>query len=275
MRFRSANVLGAVLLTAASLVAAGALMAMTPDGSRPPSALWWVVHDLCVTDQRLIGIPAPCMDVNLRQGWAVVKDTRAPTHLLLVPTRRISGIESPGLLAPNAPNYWQFAWNARRFLAHLAGRPVPRQDIALVINSIPGRTQNQLHIHVDCVQPDIAKALHDHLGDIDDTWRPLPVSLAGHHVLVRRLDGAQFGERDPFKLLAAGVPGARSGMGEEALGAVGAVFPSGRPGFILITHPFPPDAADLGAGEEILDHRCGILSAAIDMTSSRSIAPAS
>jgi CDP-diacylglycerol pyrophosphatase len=262
MRFRGGQGLSIVFLVTVALVAAGALMAMAPDKSRPPNALWWVVRDLCVTDQRLLGIPAPCMDVNLRQGWALVKDTRAPTHLLLVPTRRISGIESPALLAPDAPNYWQFAWSARPFLGRLAGRPVPRQDIALVINSIPGRTQNQLHIHMDCVQPGIAKTLNDHLGQIDQTWRPLPVRLGGHDVLVRRLDGAQFGEHDPFKLLAAGVPGARSSMGQEALGAVGAVFPPGRPGFILITHPFPPEAEDLGAGEEILDHRCEVLSAA-------------
>lgn len=262
MRFRGGQGLSIAFLVTVALVAAGALMAMAPDKSRPPNALWWVVHNLCVTDQRLLGVPAPCLDVNLSQGWALVKDTRAPTHLLLVPTRRISGIESPALLAPDAPNYWQFAWNARSFLERLAGRPVPRQDMALVINSIPGRSQNQLHIHLDCVQPEIAKTLSDHLGEIDETWRPLSVLLAGHHVLVRRLDGAQFGARDPFKLMAAGVPGARSRMGQEALAAVGAVLPLDRPGFILITHPFPPDAADLGAGEEILDHRCEVLSAA-------------
>lgn len=259
MRLRSRPALAWVVLTTAAVLAAGALMAMTPDKSRPPNALWWVVHDLCVTDQRILSFPAPCMAVNLRQGWALVKDTRAPTHLLLVPTRRISGIESPGLLAADAPNYWQFAWGARGSLARLAGRPVPREDIALVINSVWGRTQNQLHIHLDCVQPAVARTLQDHLADIDDHWRPLPVLLAGHHVLVRRLDGAQFGERNPFKLLAAGVAGARSAMGQEALGAVGAVFAPGRPGFILITHPFPPDAADLGAGEEILDHGCRVL----------------
>jgi CDP-diacylglycerol pyrophosphatase len=247
-------------ILAAALVAAGFLMAMTPETARPAGALWWVVRDLCVTDQRLLRVPAPCMYVNLRQGWAVVKDTRAPTHLLLVPTRRISGIESPGLLAPNAPNYWQFAWSARRFLYRLAGRPVPRQDIALMINSVRGRTQNQLHIHMDCVAPGIAEPLRDHISDIGEDWQPLPVPLGGHKVLVRRLLGETFGDRNPFKLLADGVPGARDDMGEEALGAVGAVFEDGRPGFILITHPLPRSAEDSAAREELLDHRCAILS---------------
>jgi len=259
MRFSFAHGLGLGLLTA-GLCAAGVLMAMTPETARPASELGWVVRDLCVTDQRLLGVPAPCMFVNLRQGWAVVKDTRAPTHLLLVPTRRIAGIESPSLLAPDAPNYWQFAWSARRFLVRLAGRPVPRQDIALLINSVTGRTQNQLHIHIDCVAPSIAQPLRDHLSAIGEAWEPLPVPLGGKTVLVRRLDGEAFGDHNPFKLLAEGVPGARGQMGEEALGAVGAVFADGRPGFILIAHPLPRSAEDSGAREELLDHSCAILS---------------
>jgi CDP-diacylglycerol pyrophosphatase len=258
MRFRFVHGLGLGLL-AAALSGAGVLMAMTPETARPASELWWVVHDLCVTDQRLLGVPAPCIHVNLPQGWAVVKDTRAPTHLLIVPTRRISGIESPGLLAPDAPNYWQFAWSARRFHARLAGRPVPRQDIALMINSVTGRTQNQLHIHMDCVAPGIAKSLRDHMDEIGDAWRPFTVPLAGHQVLVRRLDGEEFGDQNPFKLLAQGVRRARAHMGDQALGAVGAIFGDGRPGFILIAHAFPLNGED--GREQILDHRCAILSA--------------
>jgi CDP-diacylglycerol pyrophosphatase len=258
MRFRSAHGLG-LGLVAATLFAAGLLMAMTPETARPASELWWVVHDVCVTDQRLFRVPAPCVYVNLRQGWAVVKDTRARTHLLLVPTRRISGIESASLLTPNAPNYWQYAWSARRFLGRLAGRPVPREDIALLINAVAGRTQNQLHIHLDCVAPDIARSLRDHMGEIGEAWRTLPVSLGGHPVLVRRLYGEDFGDQDPFKLLAEGVPDARAHMGDQVLGAVGAVFADGRPGFVLIAHAFPPPAVD--PREQILDHACKILSA--------------
>ncbi len=232
---------------------------MTPDRSRPPSALWWVVRGLCVPDQRLFHAPAPCAKVDLKQGWAVVKDTRPGTHLLLVPIHRLGGIESPRLLQPGSPNYWQYAWNVRPLFNRLAGRPAPRDDIALAINSVTGRTQNQLHIHLSCLKPLIAAHLRRHLDDIDETWRPLNIPVPDHKMLARRLYGAQFGDRDPFKLLADGVPGARANMAAQSLAAVGAVFPDGRPGFILINHPANLALGDLGASEDILDYSCRIL----------------
>src|SRR5277367_1180427 len=72
-----------------------------------PHALWRVVHGLCVTDKRLSGSPAPCMAVNLAKGWAVVSDPQHATQVLLVPTSRISGIESERLQSAEGPNYWQ------------------------------------------------------------------------------------------------------------------------------------------------------------------------
>jgi CDP-diacylglycerol diphosphatase len=193
-------ILGLALMTAG---AASGIRALEVRAARPielthPHALWRVVHDLCVPDRRLLSLSAPCMKVSLAQGWAVVKDVRNPTHLLLVPTRRIIGIESPFLTTPDAPNYWAFAWNARPLFERLLGRPAPREDIGLVVNSRFGRTQDQLHIHMDL----------------------------------------------------------------QTLVAVGATGPDGRPGFILLTGAAHPATGDAGVGEEILDHGCGILSAA-------------
>ena len=128
-----------------------------------------------------------------------------------------------------------------------------------MINSITGRTQDQLHIHIDCLRPDIAQALREHANKIGAVWRPLGVPVVGHDVLVRRLDGPDFGDNDPFKLLARGVPGARADMGDETLAAVGAVFADGRKGFVLISHRANPAIGDLGSGEEILDHTCKVL----------------
>ena len=75
-----------------------------------PDALWKVVHDRCVPDQERNGDPAPCALVDLREGdakgYVVLRDLVGATQYLLIPTARVSGIESALLLAPEAPNYF-------------------------------------------------------------------------------------------------------------------------------------------------------------------------
>jgi CDP-diacylglycerol pyrophosphatase len=234
-----------------------AWMATASAASRS-DALWHVVHDLCVTDMKTARQPAPCLAVDLAQGYAVLKDMRGATQVLLVPTDRVTGIESPRLLAPGSPNYWRAAWSARSFFEARAGRSVPREDIGLAVNSVTGRSQNQLHIHVDCVCPDVILALRLNQRRIGARWSTLKVELAGNRYRVRRLEGADLGARDPFKLLAAD-PAARADMGAETLAVIGAVFPGGRPGFILLSDHADLAAGNNGASENLLDHDCAVL----------------
>ena len=121
--------------------------------------MWHVVHDLCVVDQLNNGRPAPCEYVNLadgeRDGYAILKDLLGTTQYLLIATRPISGIESPDLLAPDAPNYWRAAWQARSYVSRRAKIELPREAVGMAINSAFARTQDQLHIHIDCVRPDV------------------------------------------------------------------------------------------------------------------------
>jgi CDP-diacylglycerol pyrophosphatase len=225
-----------------------------------PNALWHVVHDLCVTDMKVSHLPAPCLEVNLRGGFAALKDLKGKTQILLIPTSRLTGIESPELQAPPTPNYWQAAWDARRFFEKRAGEAVPRDDIGLAINSIYGRSQNQLHIHIDCIRSDVKATLQDHQDEIGPHWRPLDVSLAGERYRAMRVDGADLGDHDPFKLLASGkAPGAD--MASQTLAVLGWDF-RGRPGFILLAATGGTLANAQGASEDLLDHNCQVLNEA-------------
>jgi CDP-diacylglycerol pyrophosphatase len=224
-----------------------------------PNALWHIVHDLCVPDFKATGAPAPCTAVDLNQGYAVLNDIRGATQLLILPTDRISGIESGELLSPGSHNYWQAAWQARRYFEKRVGRAVPREDIGLAINSIYARSQNQLHIHLDCVRPDVLRVLQANEGKIGAHWSRLNVALAGHRYRVRRLEGAELGSRDPFKMLAGSDRQARADMGREALVVVGAVFAGGRPGFVVLADSADLATLDAAAGEDLLDHRCTVL----------------
>jgi CDP-diacylglycerol pyrophosphatase len=238
-----------------------AWIASSPVRAADPNALWRIVHDLCVTDMKLRGHPAPCAAVNLSRRYAVLKDIRGATQLLLIPTDRVAGIESPALLAAGAPNYWQAAWAARPIFEKRAGGPVPRADIGLAINSIYGRSQNQLHIHIDCVRADVQGALRENAHRIGRHWSDLAVDLAGRRYSAMRLDGADLGERNPFKLLAEGEPAARADMGLETLVVIATGSDGKEPGFVLLSHRADLARGDRAAGEDLLDHGCAVLAA--------------
>jgi CDP-diacylglycerol pyrophosphatase len=252
--FAAALGLGALGFGVLSLGAWGLAWAAAPPPKAPSSALWRVVHDLCLGDKTLIGRSAPCLAIDRKKGVAVVPDPRRPTQVLLVPTRRIAGIESPALLSEKAVNYWQAAWDARRYFERRVGRPVPRDRIGMAINAILSRSQDQLHIHVDCVRPEVRQALKAREDEIGPTWSPLGIPLVGRHYQVRRLDGSELGSRNPFQLLARDLPGAGAAMGRQSLAVIGAEFADGSPGFILLG-----DGSDGAFAESLLDHRCAVL----------------
>jgi CDP-diacylglycerol pyrophosphatase len=215
-----------------------------------------IVHDQCVPDQKQSGDPAPCAAVDLsggeQKGSAVLKDLVGATQFLLIPTARLTGIESPELLAPDAPNYFADAWRARTFVDDRAGRTIPREWLSLAINSQLARSQNQLHIHIDCVRSDVHDALREHGGDVGATWAPFPVPLAGHRyhaIAISDLDAV-----NPFRLLADRVAEARSDMGDRTLVVVGTVGAKGQPGFVVLADRADPAAGDLAEGEQLQDH---------------------
>lgn len=233
------------------LFAAMAVSARAAD----PSALWHIVHGRCVPDQLTHHDPAPCTQVNLAGGYAVLKDLVGKTQFLLIPTTRVSGIEDKAILAPNAPNYFAEAWHARHDVDQRAGREMPRDDIALAINSVYGRTQNQLHIHVDCIRPDVRSALQQHEAAIGPKWAAFPVPLAGDRYRAIRITGAELGATNPFQLLASIVP--QPQMRSHTLVVVGATF-AGKPGFILLDDRADLAAGNTGSGELLQDHSCAL-----------------
>jgi CDP-diacylglycerol pyrophosphatase len=160
------------------------------------------------------------------------------------------------------PNYFADAWHARRFVDEQAHKALPRDDISLAINSVYGRSQNQLHIHIDCVRADVRDALRQREHDIRDEWSALDVKLGGHTYLARRLVTSDLTSVNPFQLLADGVPRAAHDMGAEILVVVGAAFSDGQDGFYLLSDHADGAPGDRGNGEELQDHSCAVATTA-------------
>ena len=253
------------------IVAALASGILVPGSARAhdPDALWKIVHDRCVPDQLEHRSPAPCASVDLAggvaDGSAVLKDIEGASQYLLIPTARITGIESPAILAPDAPNFFARAWDATALVDARLHRLLPRRDLSLAINSQSGRSQEQLHIHVDCIGPEIRAALDRAAPAIGARWTLLPVRLALHRYRAIWIPGNGLGDVNPFRLLAASLADPAREMGRHTLVLVGEIR-GGQPGFVLLDGEAGPLGAMLspwirlgsGSGEELQDHACRI-----------------
>ncbi|HLW93448.1 MAG TPA: CDP-diacylglycerol diphosphatase [Roseiarcus sp.] len=241
-----------VLFTAAAVIGARAADRL---------ALWRIVHEKCAPDEKENASPAPCERVDLAggedNGVAILKDLVGVAQFLAIPTRRITGIEAPEILDPAAPNYWRAAWAAKPLLEARLGHELPRDAVGLAINSSIARSQDQLHIHIDCVAADTRAALAAHADEIGADWRGLSFKLTGRQYWARRLDSTDLADVAPFRLLADGVEGASTHMPLETLVVIGATFASG-PGFVLLSDRADLASGDLAHGEDLLDHSCAV-----------------
>jgi len=227
-----------------------------------PSALWKIVNGECVPHEEATHEPLPCAVVNLSggvdKGFALLKDIRGIAQYLLIPTAHVGGIEDPAILAPGAVNYWEPAWQGSTLVEQRLHTTLPRDAISLAINSAFGRTQNQFHIHINCVRPDVRDALHANLDKIGDSWGPFPVALAGHDYQAIRINQETLAGVDPFHVLADKVPEAQEEMGRHTLVVVGVTFPGGSPGFVLLDDHVNLLAGDRASGEQLQDHSCAV-----------------
>ena len=245
-------------VAAGVMVILGASFAVAP-ALADRNALWTIVSTSCVAPGG-DGAPAPMKGVEIEchadKGVAFLKDRNGVAQMLAIPTRKVTGMEDPAILSPEADGYFAQGWIARANLEAHLGKAVPREDVAITINSMVSRSQDQLHLHVDCLDPSVAAALKDYQASLDATWRPMTVALHGRKYWARRLDSADLSDASPFQLLARDMSGAKQELGLWTLAAVGATF-DGKPGFILLA-----DHAELTAGghaEDIQDHACAIV----------------
>lgn len=221
-----------------------------------PDALWDIVHGRCVPAAERGGGTGPCVQVDLDGRYAVLKDRVGIGQYLLIPTDRLAGIESPELIEPDIPNYWRAAWEARHFLIEAVHAPLAREEIGLAINSSSGRSQDQLHIHIDCMDPAVVASLKAWRAEIGPRWSDLPDPLMSHGYRALLLAEDDLRDTDPFKLLYEDVRRRGDAMADQTLLMTGVTLADGRPGLILLNDEVGWE--DSASAEDLLDHRCAL-----------------
>lgn len=220
-------------------------------------ALRQIVQNQCVVHWQQRHDPAPCERVflpdadSLDFGYAVLPDRKGAAHYLVIPTRTVAGIDGSDLLDPDLPNYFAEAWHARDVITKFVGHPVPRSAIGLAINNAHSRSQDQFHIHMECLRPDVYATLQRVAATAGEVWSPLMIDGSTYQAM--RVMGDGLDGSNLFELLAGLKPDVRHHMGDYTLVVAGMQFPSG-PGFIVLTGTGP-------TGELLLDASCVVAGA--------------
>ncbi|WP_144109031.1 CDP-diacylglycerol diphosphatase [Paraburkholderia sp. BCC1886] len=217
------------------------------------NALWKIVDLRCVPSQQATGTPGQCTVVNLERRYVILKDIVGRSQHLLIPTDRITGIESPLVLAPNAKDYWADAWTSRDYIEKAVKRTLPDDELGLEINSPFRRSQNQLHIHMDCMRRDISEALARHTKDTPDVWRW--DTLAGQRYRIMRVSSITQAN-DPFRVVARDNKDAAA-MALQTILVTGAGASADRDGWLIVNSSLDADNGS-GTAEGLLDHKCRI-----------------
>ena len=218
------------------------------------SALRQIVQEQCVVHWQEHHNPAPCERVfladpkNANSGYAVLAAPGGGAHYLLVPTRTMAGIESSELLDPDAPNHFAEAWHARGLINAFVGHDAPRTVIGLAVGIAQSRTQDQFHIHIECLQQDTFKALRASAENVSDVWSPITIAGSTYQALRITADGLD--ASNLFELLATLSPDARHHMGNYTLIVAGMQFKD-APGFVVLAGTGP-------SGEILLDSTCAV-----------------
>jgi CDP-diacylglycerol pyrophosphatase len=218
-------------------------------------ALWKMTDRLCLPMHRFTGLPFPCLEVDKERRFVVVSSPlREREDLLIVPTRKIEGIEDPILLKQETPNYWRLAWEERGRIKDAAGHAAGWGNLGMAVNSMDSRSQDQLHIHLGCVDPRLKQALArlelaSRGNGISAHWSSLNVPWAGGEFLARSLSKAEL-DKNIFKLISEEVPGAKDAMGSQTIAVLG-VLVAADESFVLLVN------SKGAAAELLLGEKCG------------------
>ena len=255
------------------LAVAGAGLALGASGATSASerGLLWRVVQTCLINHKLTGASFPCLDVQTPNGratgWATLRAPLEKTHIIVTPTIRTIGIEAGRLQVPDAPSYFHDAWGERHFVTEELRQQPGRTDLGMAVNSKMGRSQDQLHIHVNCLRDDVKRSLAHRDRDVRDPSAPsrawtrvtimphapryfaLDVSsedLSGINVFALVADGLKIDldDMDDMTIVVAGSDSIQDGSGHH------------KPGFTILARQRQQNAYDDAHGEALLDHDC-------------------
>lgn len=213
----------------------------------------FVVVQGCIAAETITGMPFPCAVLDRGTvtglGTAVLRQPLTATHAILVPLAAVRGIEAPLLQGEAGLAYWNAALKARAVVVAASGGVVAADAVGLAVNSAGGRSQDQLHIHLDCVQPSLWIALRDWLPPDGAGWRLVPTPIDDARYLARWISAQDMARFNPFAAVAA-IADWRTDLRNVSFAAIELSAAEGGGWVVLAQH------AGASSAEHVLDPFC-------------------
>ncbi len=230
--------------------------------------LLWRVVQTCLASHYVTGGAFPCLAVETADGadvgYAVLRAPLDGRHVILTPTVRTIGIEADRLRAVDAPDYFRDAWSIRHFVTDGLAHQPTREDLAMAVNSRIGRSQDQLHIHVDCIRPAVKQALQRQAPSLNpDSWTQVTVLPRAPRYWAMPVRSEDLAGVNVFNLVAKGLDVDPRRMDDMTVVVAGSDHLAGsdhardRPGFIVLARQRVANSQDEAHGEALLNHSCG------------------
>ena len=189
-----------------------------------------------------------CKEYDTVNRYVIIHDN-APTKAeayLLIPTVKITGIDDRRIFKAPYLNLWVNAWDMSARYPGWNGR-----RIGLAINSAHARTQDQLHVHISCINADVARVLDEKTQGSGQYTAPL--GPKGNLYTVTERNDLTDGE-SPFRIAQEIDRG--MAMGDKSVAVV-----KSKDGkwYLILTSVYRDGKG--GNAEELLDERCSNVTA--------------
>ena len=164
------------------------------------------VVQVCVTNYQLTGASFPCLEVNTAQGasrgFVTIRAPLARTHIIVCRRQKSKELKTRRFSHPTPRITFRCVGSTKicdrgGAASDQGGRYRAGDKFAA------GRSQDQLHIHVDCLRRRYAQLLRLHNSALrSDRWSRLPFAFRGRYYWALLLNSADLSQTNVFRTAA-------------------------------------------------------------------------
>ncbi|WP_193197929.1 CDP-diacylglycerol diphosphatase [Nostoc sp. MG11] len=220
-------------------------------GSNGRDFLWEKVQKCVANQQGNPPKPDPCLYVDLNNRYVVANGSHSVEYLLL-PTDKITGIENLSISTLNKPYYWQYAWEAAKtYIPQVKPKIKNPDQYGLAINSKQARGQDQLHIHISCINKKVSKKLEQNDNNIPSgSFKNFILTLDNNKYNIMKLTNNSLeASNNPFYLVKKSLHSSQN-MADQSI----AVAKRSKGGFYIMNTE--SSGGYQAAAEKLLDEDC-------------------